>query len=59
MFEEIKNRVEYLTQIKKDIMDLYALTEDEVVQTGLSERNMQISMELSFLNKLLQYDVNK
>lgn len=58
MFEEIKNRIAYLTQTKKEIQDLYLLSNDEIEQTGLSERNMQISMELSFLNKLLQYDVS-
>lgn len=57
MFEEIKNRIAHLTQTKKDIESLYLLSEDEVEQTGLAERNMQISMELSFLNTLLQYDV--
>jgi hypothetical protein len=58
MFEEIRNRIAYLTQTKTDIMELYRLSNDEVEQVGLSERNMQISMELSFLNKLLQYDVS-
>lgn len=58
MFEEIKNRIAHLTQTKKEIQDLYLLSNNEIEQTGLSERNMQISMELSFLNKLLQYDVS-
>jgi hypothetical protein len=37
-------------------MELYRLSNNEVEQVSLSERNMQISMELSFLNKLLKYN---
>jgi len=58
MFEEIRNRITYLNDTKASIQELYLATEDEAEQMALSERNMQISMELKFLNKLLQYDVS-
>jgi rRNA maturation endonuclease Nob1 len=59
MKEKITDRIEYLTETKKELMEFYLETTDEIVKQSIADKNMQISMEISFLNELLQYDVIK
>lgn len=48
----IKNRIEQLKELKKDLKEMINHETDENVFMAVSERNMQVEMELSFLESL-------
>lgn len=52
VFEKVENRFKELSELKQDLNALYLVSKNENDRAIIAERNMQVSMEMSFLKDL-------